>query len=60
MFVVILIVVSYGLAAIGLYVALIIDAAICVGRYNRKLVERVIKERAALSRQLVTVEESAQ
>ena len=49
-FVVTLLVVSFGLAAIGLYIALIVDAALCVGRYNRKMTESLIKSRAQLKR----------
>lgn len=50
-FVVALIVVSFGLAAIGLYIALIVDAALCVGRYNRRMTEELLRSRAQLKRE---------
>jgi hypothetical protein len=49
-FVIALIVASFGLAAFGIIFVLIIDGALCVGRYNRKMVEKLIKERAELTR----------
>ncbi|HTF98584.1 MAG TPA: hypothetical protein VL995_20755 [Cellvibrio sp.] len=47
-FVISLLIASFGLAAIGLIVVLVIDGALCVGRYNRKMTENLIKERAQL------------
>jgi ABC-type multidrug transport system permease subunit len=49
-FVVALLVSSLGYAAIGLALVLVIDGALCARRYNQKMVERTIKERASLSR----------
>ncbi|MCR6652666.1 MAG: hypothetical protein NVV73_14845 [Cellvibrionaceae bacterium] len=49
-FVILLVVVSLGFAAIGLYVVLIIDAALCVGRYNRRMTEDLIKSRVRAHR----------
>lgn len=49
-FVVALFVASFGLAAIGIVLMLIIDGFLCAGRYNKNLVTNIIKERAAIQR----------
>lgn len=36
---------SLGMAAVGLALILVIDGFLCAGRYNRELVQRIIKER---------------
>lgn len=58
-FVVLLLVVSLGIAAIGLYIALIIDAALCVGRYNRKMTEDIIRSSAQLKREATSAVEGS-
>jgi len=47
---------SLGLAVIGLVLMLVIDGYLCAGRYNRKLIERVLKERAEIEGQSATKE----
>lgn len=44
-FVLALFVASFGLAAVGLALLLVIDGFLCAGRYNRELLHRVIRER---------------
>jgi hypothetical protein len=58
-FVILLVVVSLGVAAIGLYIVLIVDAALCVGRYNRRMTEDLIRSRAQLKRGANGTEDSA-
>lgn len=48
-FVVAAFILSFGLAVIPLVLLLIIDGFLCAKRYNKKLVTRILKERAALS-----------
>ena len=43
---------SFGLAAGGLILVLIIDGFLCASRHNNKLVERMILERQPLARRL--------
>lgn len=45
-----LFVLSWGFAAVGLVMMLVIDGFLCAGRYNRLLVERTLKERVKLQR----------
>ncbi|MEW6167903.1 MAG: hypothetical protein AB1651_09435 [Pseudomonadota bacterium] len=49
-FTVTLFVLSWGFAAIGLVLMLVIDGFLCAGRHNRLLVERTLRERAKLQR----------
>ena len=59
-FVVALVIASFGLAAFGLIVVLVIDGALCVGRYNRKMTENLIRERAQLKRNKMELAEGTQ
>lgn len=54
-FVIALLISSFGLAAVGLILVLIIDGALCVGRYNRKMIETLIKERAEIRQKISLV-----
>ena len=47
-FVITLLIFSWGLAALGLVVALVVDGALCAGRYNRKMTEELIRSRAQM------------
>ncbi|OQW31457.1 MAG: hypothetical protein A4E20_04005 [Nitrospira sp. SG-bin2] len=49
-FVITVFVLSFGFAAVFLVLMLVIDGFLCAKRYNKKLIERVIKERAELQR----------
>jgi hypothetical protein len=49
-FVVTVSVLTFGIAAVFLIGLLVIDGFLCAKRYNKKLIERVIKERAELQR----------
>jgi hypothetical protein len=55
-FVITLVIASWGLAAFGLIAVLVIDGALCAGRYNRKMTEQLIKERAQM---VVTYQQGA-
>ena len=50
-FVITLLIFSWGFAAFGLVIALVVDGALCVGKYNRKMTEDLIKSRAQLKHQ---------
>lgn len=50
-FVIALFIVSLGFAAFGLVLVLVIDGFLCTGRYNKDLIEKIIKERAEIQRQ---------
>jgi len=50
LFVVALVLFSFGVAAIPLVFVLVIDGFLCAGRYNKTLIEKVIKERAEIQR----------
>ena len=45
--VVAILVVSFGFAAVGLSIILVIDGFFCAGRYNKQLLKRVLAEEAA-------------
>jgi hypothetical protein len=47
-FVIAMLIFSLGFAAIGIVLMLVIDGFLCAGRYNRNLINSVLKERAAL------------
>lgn len=49
-FVITVFVLSFGFAAAFLVLMLVCDGFLCAKRYNKKLIERVIKERAELQR----------
>jgi ABC-type multidrug transport system permease subunit len=49
-FVVAMFVVSLGFAAFGLVLLLVIDGFLCASRYNKQVVENLLKERAELQR----------
>jgi len=49
-FVVVMFVASLGFAAIGLVLLLVIDGFLCASRYNKKVIETIIRERAELQR----------
>lgn len=46
-FIVALVLVSFGLGAIPVALLLVIDGFLCAGRYNRKLIEQILKDQAA-------------
>jgi len=47
-FVITLFVFSLGYAALGIVLMLIIDGFLCASRYNKNLINKIIKERAVL------------
>ena len=49
-----LLVFSLGFAAIGLDLMLVIDGFLCANRYNKQLIEKVLKERAELQKKTST------
>ena len=53
-FVIGLFVLSLGYAALGLVLMLVIDGFLCAGRYNKQLIEKVIKERVEIEQQRTT------
>lgn len=53
-FVIALLVFSLGFAAIGLDFMLVIDGFLCANRYNKQLIEKVLKERAELQKKTST------
>jgi hypothetical protein len=53
-FVIALAIFTAGLGAIPLILLLVIDGFLCASRYNRRLIERIIKERAELERKQST------
>jgi len=46
-FVIVLLLASFGFAAIGIVLMLIIDGFLCAGRYNKDLVKDIIRQRAS-------------
>ena len=49
-FVIAMLIFSLGFAAIGIVLMLVIDGFLCAGRYNKDLINSVLKERAELQK----------
>jgi len=47
-------IVSFGFAAVGIVLILVIDGFLCASRYNKNLITQILKERAGLQKGATT------